>query len=229
MTLNIGFVKQHWVPITGSLVGLLVLYYLAKAFSGSKPAKSPDISGGDQSSLNLSAAASLQNAQINGQVEVAQIQGQVQQAAVGAQLQASLAKTAAELQATNLQTTADVAKTSLFTNADIQKTSLLSTADVAKTQIEGQTITHLGDTAASVQLARINTVGKQVDMINTYAKNAGQSLTAAAPILLGELNLPSASSSASASKAATDAAKSPASTIGAIGGGISSILAGVFA
>src|SRR4051812_49455184 len=99
------WIKSHKGLAIGGLLGLILLYYILKRAGGSAASSgSPDLSGGGQQVQALTAAASLQNAQVNGQVEVAQLQSAVASNGIAASLQADLAKTAAQLDATNRQT-----------------------------------------------------------------------------------------------------------------------------
>lgn len=236
MTMNIEFVKRHWIPITGGLVGILVLYYLLKNLGGGSTAtaSTPDISGGDASSMNLAAAASLQNAQVNGQITVAAYQAQVQTAGISAALQDSLAKTAAQLSATNLQTQSSTAIAIGDQTTAVSIQQIQSDAAVAQTQIQGNTIAHIADVSAqatvlaqqshdSILKSGLSFVATQIaDVLGKG--NRQTTLSALAPIIAAELGQQGSSAAASAANAQIQTAHSPGATLS----GIASIAAGLF-
>lgn len=242
MALNLEFAKKHWHLLAGGLVAVLVLYYVLKrgaaAASGGSSAALP--SGGADQVQALSAAASLQNAQVNGQVAVAAYQAGVQNNQIEAALQANLADTAAKLEATNRQTDASVAIAQIQSNTAVSTQQILSTADVAKTQIEGSTITDvnavnaaaavdIAHTKASIELAQVQNVNSQIGSLMRYSKHFSQDIKAIAPVLAIETGQGGAGAQIAASNTQENIAKSPASTITAVSSGIGSLLKGLFA
>lgn len=178
------WIKSHKGLAIGGLLGLILLYYILKRAGGSAASSgSPDLSGGGQQVQALTAAASLQNAQVNGQVEIAQLQSAVATNGIAASLQADLAKTAAQLDATNRQTNADVAKTAIEGQTMVELQQIVSNADVKKIQIEGSTYVALGAQHASTENLMIQTVGAQIKQIQEHSRHASQDYREIAPII----------------------------------------------
>jgi hypothetical protein len=179
-----AWLKSHKGIVLGGLLGVVLFYYIFKhAAAASGSAAPTDLSGGGQQVQALTAAASLQNAQVNGQVEVAQLQSSVASAQVAASLQADLAKTAAELSATNEQTAASVAITSINDSTMVELQRIVSNADVQKVAIEGRTYTALGAQHASTADLMIRTVGAQIKQIQDHSKHASQDYREIAPLI----------------------------------------------
>jgi hypothetical protein len=236
-----NWLKQHWQLALGSVLGLvIILHLLRRASGGSAASSSADISGGANQVQALSAAASLQNAQVNGQVSVAEIQGAVAAKQIEAQVQSTAITTGAQLQLGLAQTQAQVVENAQNTSAAVSIQKIQTAADVTKTQIEGTTLEQLAKTAGQTQvavqqaknqvaLAQITSVDKQVSNIMTYSKHASQDYTAFAPIAAVELGQPSAAAAAAAANAQSRVASSTGATISSIAGGVSSILTSLFA
>lgn len=244
MALNAEFLKKHWAAIAGSLVGILVIYYLYQSFSGGSASttssSSPDLSGGATNALALSSAASLQNAQLNAGVETASYSADVANNQTAAALQASLADTAAKLSATNLQTTTAgaVALGAQDTTKTIQ--TLQSEQAVQQTQIEGSTLESLARTAGQTQvqvqqaknqvaLVVANNVNTQISNLATYSKHFGSDIQKIAPALLAETGQGSSAPGVEAGIAGQAIATGAPAVISAAAGGVSSILTGLFA
>lgn len=243
MALNLEFAKKHWHLLAGGLVAVLVLYYILKrgaaAASGGTGSTSLSTGGGGQVQA-LSAAASLQNAQVNAQVEMEAYAAGVQNNQIEAALAASLAQTKAQLEATNRQTDASVAIAQISGNTAVSTQQILSTADVAKTQIEGSTIVDVAHTnaaaavavnqaKANVELAQIVDVNSQIGSLMRYSKHFSQDIKAIAPVLAIETGQGTAGAQIAGSNAQENIAKSPANTIAAASSGIGTLLTGLFA
>jgi hypothetical protein len=231
MHLHLEFVKRHWRVLAYGIVGLLVLYVLYERLKApsSQSGVAGDISGGANQVQAISAAADLQNSQVNGQIVVAQIQGQVQQVGIAAALQASLANTAAQLAATQGQTTAAEAVGLAQTSALVSIQKLQSDAAVAQTAIEGATIATLGAQRENVALHSLEIVKKQVSNIQNFSKHAGTDYTKIAPLIALELGQGDAAASLGASAAADSAAHSPAAIVSSASGIFSGLMTGLFA
>jgi hypothetical protein len=231
MHLHLEFVKRHWRVLAYGFVGLLVLYVLYQRLKGpsSGSGGGGDISGGANQVQALSAAASLQNSQVNGQIVVAQIQGQVQQTGIAAALQASLANTAAQLAATQQQTTAAEAVGLAQTSALVSIQKLQSDQAVAQTAIEGSTYVALGAQREAVAMASLAQVKKQISNIQNFSKHAGTDYTKIAPLIALQLGQGEAAASLGASTAADSAAHSPAAVISSASGLFSGLMTGLFA
>lgn len=224
--MNLAYLKSHWYYVAAGVFGLLVIYELVKSISGagSGGSSSGDLSGGANQVQALSAAADLTNAQINGQTTVAAYEASTQNNQIAATLQADLAKTAAELDATNHQTDASVAINSQNVQGAVAAERLVTGAQVAETAIEGQTLTTLGAQKEAVNLAITKNVATQIANIQQYSKHASTDYGAIAPVLAEETGQGS-----TVGQAKPTPTNSTAQTIGAISGGIGSILAGLFA
>lgn len=224
--MNTEWLKTHWYYIAGGLVGLFVLYEVISSLSGgsSSTASSPtDISGGANQLAALTASADLTNAQVNGQITTASYAADVANNQTAAALQLGEVQTAAQLDATNHQTNAAV-DVALGTAADaVQVQSIVTSGQVQQTQIEGATLEHLATTAASVPLAQINAVSKQVDNLMTYSKHFGTDIQAFAPVIAEETGQGSSAGSVKKAPGSTTA-----QNISAVSGGIGTVLAGLF-
>ncbi len=241
MHLSIQFAKQHWRAIGGSIVGLLVLYFLYEELSRqSAPAgtTATDLSGTANAVQSLSAAASLQNAQLNAQVETASYSANVANNQTAAQLQASLADTAAKLAATQQSTSAGLA-VSLDQDAtalSIQK--VISDQAVSQTAIQGQTLVDLGQTAgqtqvqlaqvqAQVEQAQLSTVAKQIKNVQDYSKHAASDYSALAPVIAIETGQGYAAGQLASANTAQKIANSPGATVAGVGAGVGSAAKGI--
>lgn len=238
MPLNAEFAKKHWPILVGGLVGLFVLYYLYKRGQVA-PAATTDLSGGAGAVQNLSAAASLQNAQLNAQVETAAYTANTQNNQIAAALQASLATTAAQLAATQQQTSAaeavalggqqtsiELAKVAAGQAVDIQ--TLQSNENVARAQIESDTLTGIaqteGQTMVQIEqakqataLAQISNVNEQINAMFKGSKHFSTDIRAFAPIIALETGQGYAAPQLGAANAAAVAATSPGAVISAAG------------
>jgi hypothetical protein len=238
--MNLAWLKEHWYYVAAALVGVFVLYELVTSMGGSSSssAASPDVSGTANALQTYSAANDLQEAQVNGQVEVASYQADVANNQTAAALQLGEVQTAAELDATNTKTNAGVEttrindQTALGVNGQnvsgaeqIQQT--VSDAAVAQTQIEGNTIEALGAQKEAVNLAITRNVGQQISNIQEYSKNAGKDYGAIAPVLAEETG--QGGSVGAAKPVTSNAPSATAQAVNAGATGISAILAGLFA
>jgi hypothetical protein len=230
MHVNVEVVKKHWKPITAGVLGFLLLLWLLKRAAGGSAASSApaDLSGGASQVQAYSAAASLQNAQINGQVETAQLQAGVATNAIAAQLQGDLAKTAAELDATNHQTNAAIAIATVAAGRDVSIQQIQSTAAVQQTAIEGNTLNDLGALAAKVQMQRNTIVAGQINQIMAHSKHFQADIGAFAPVAAVESGAPQAAPALAGANAQVKIATSPAATINSIAN-VGKVFAGLFA
>jgi hypothetical protein len=231
---SIVWVKEHKGIVLGGVVGLLVLYFIFKYSAQSQAANTSggttDLSGGANAVMGLTAAASLQNAQINGAVETAQLQAGVQDNLTAATLQANLAKTAADLAAHESDNNAamviatgaqqaGVQQTAINVGGNVQIAQIQADADVNKTAIVGATIDTLGAQHAAVESQMLTMVGKQVTQIQDHSKHASQDYAAIAPIIAletgqGGAAVGTAQANAAKSVGTTQAVTSTVSTLG---------------
>lgn len=195
MPYDIEAAKKHWPIIAGGIVAVLILYYILK--NRSTAAASTDISGGANAVQSLTAAASMQNAQLNAQTEVAAYSANVANSQVAANLQASLADTAGKVSVANTSTQATLATNLGAQSTMVSLQRILSATDISKTQIEGSTYTSLakisGQNAVALQnaknqvaLSTIGMIGTQVSTIQKYSKHAASDYQAFAPIIAAE-------------------------------------------
>jgi hypothetical protein len=240
---TIEYAKKHWPIVLGGLFGILVLYYLYKSIAGASSAGSSTATTATGSSDQLQAlttSASMQNAQLNAQVEVASYAANTQDNATAAGLQASLADTAAKLAVAQQSTSAGevVALGSQQEAISIQQ--IQSNADVAKTNIQGETLKSLAVTAGQTQVAvqnaknvvdltALQNVNKQVGTLMQYSKHFGTDIQKIAPVIALETGQGSAAPSLAASNAKQGVASSTGATISAGASGISTILGALFA
>ena len=223
------FVREHWKPLAAGFVGLLVLYYLAKrgaAQSGN--ASQPGAASSPAQLAGYSAAADLQNAQVNGQVEIAQLNAMVQAHAVDAGAAVQIAQINAQLDATNRQTDAGVAESSIQATRDVTIQKLQSDAAVETARIQGDTLDFLATKGTEVQVAQVNAVAKQVGSLMQYSKHFSQDIKAIAPVIALETGQGGAAPGIAAANTQEAIAKSPANTISAVSSGIGKILGGLF-
>lgn len=225
MAINAEWLKAHWYYIAAGLVGVFVLYEVVSSLNASSSTSSTtDVSGGANALQTYTAAADLQNAQVNGQVEIASIAGGVANTQTEAALQLGEVQTAAELDATNHQTAAAVAvnQANDTTAEQIQKT--VTAGQVQQTQIEGDTIDTLGAQKEAVSLAITKNVGTQISNIQAYSKNAAKDYGAIAPVLAEETGQGGSVGAAKPAPGSTTA-----QNIAAASSGIGTILSGLFA
>lgn len=232
MALNLQWAKTHWYYIVGGVFGLIVLYELVKSLSGSSSAasSSTDLSGGASQVQDLTAAADLQNALVNGQIEQASIAGNVASDQTAASLQLGEVQTAAQLEATNNQTSAAETVALAQTKAGVQTEQIAANAAVAQTQIEGNTIDTLGAQKEAVAQSQVSAVSSQIMQVLNHSKHASQDLAAIAPVIAEETG--QGSSAPGVASANTAKAVGTAAVEGGVANtalnGIKSIAAGLF-
>lgn len=229
--------KRHWVAIAGGLVGLFVLYYLAKQLSAGGGGS--DLSGGAATVTGLSAAASLQNAQLNAQTANASLQASVAQNGIQAQLQSDLAKTAAELAAQQQATAATTAVSLGAQSTAVSIQQIQSDQAIKETAIKGQTYEDITATQAQSQvlinashdaLLKTSIEGIQSQIADVLSKgNRQTTLTALSPIIAAELGEQAASAAASQGNATVQSVHSPAGLLNGVAEAGSAILTGLFA
>ena len=233
MPLNAEWFKSHWYYIVGGLLGVFVLYELVESLGGSSSSSassSSDVSGSADQLASLSAAADLQDAQVNGAVEQSSYAANVANNQTAAALQLGEVQTAAQLSATQQQTSAAETVDLGEASDAVQAQSLVTQGQVQQTQIEGDTLESVAQTAgqtqvaiakvqASVPLAEINNANSQIMQIQDNSKNAAKDYAAFTPLLAVETG------QASSAKGLQPAA-SP-STAAVATAGISSILQGL--
>lgn len=253
MAINSEFAKKHWQAVTASLVGLIVLYYVYHTFSkgSAAPASSSttDLSGGAPQVTALASAASLQNAQLNSQVEIASYSAQTVNNKTQAALDASLADTAAKLAAAQAATAAGVtvALGSQATAVDLQKIvssehvttqSLQSEQAIQTTKIQGDTYMALADTAAqsrvaveqakaAVDLAHLGLETHYLDTLASQHKLGGDS-TGVSQIATTILTEGQGGPSAIAANQPTMVSNSAPAIIGAVSNGAKQVFSGLF-
>lgn len=240
MAVNSEFVKKHWAVITGGIVGLFVLYYIIKHASTPADATSTDISGGGQQVQALSAAASLQNAQTNAQVETSQLSSMVAAHQIDAQLQATALTTAAQLAATQQKISADRDVSLADAAATVQVQKLISDQAVAQTQIQGTVLQNLAVTAGKnkvalqaeqnkVALQMIQNSNAQVMYGVTHDTGHLKSyLEALAPVIAAETGQGGAAVGLANANTAKDIGTSVGTQVSQVAGGIDSVLSGLF-
>lgn len=242
MSFDLAFVKQHWHWLAAGFVGLLVLFYLSKqsGAASSSGTSSTDLSSGSNPSLD--AAQLMAQASLNGQVETTQIQGQVASEQVAAQLDATNKQTAAEAAVALGGQAEDLAKTQVNDQTAIGLQHIVTTGQVQQTQIEGQTLTTLGATAAQaevaveqsrdqVALSQIQDVNNQITTIQKYSKNAGKDYASIAPVIALETGQGGAATGIANANAKVAVSNGTPATIAAAGGaasGIGKVLSGLF-
>lgn len=226
--LNAAWIKAHWHYVVAGLFGVFVLYELSKSLGASRsPAGGPDVSGGADQLQSLSAAADLQNAQVNGQVQQSAYAATVADNQIAASLELGKTQTAAQLEATNLQTEATREVNLAAIQGAVDTQAIQASAAITEAKIQSSTVEQLAATAIKVPLAQIAVVGKQVDNIMTYSKHAGSDYQAFAPILALETGQGYAAPGIEASVAAAGASKTQ-SIVGGITGVFSSLMKGLF-
>lgn len=243
--MNLAWLKAHKWYVAGGAVGLLILVYIIKnmqsSSAGTGAGASTDLSGGSSAVTNYDAAASLSNAQVNGQVEIAQVQAGVASQQVQAQLDATKVTTAAELAASLAKTSSDTAialgsenaqvtETGIVTRGQVESQQIVTSGQVKQAQIIGDTLDTLGAQNTAVKLAQTSVVAQQVQQIQDHSKHASQDYTAIAPILAIETGQPSAVAPTADANARSRVAGSTTAQV-AIAGGTSiadSLLKGLF-
>lgn len=232
MAVNFTWVKEHKYTVLGGLAGVLVVLYLLK-HSQAAASSGSDLSGGAGAVTNYDAAASLQNAQVNGQVEIAQVQAGVQYAGIQAQSDVAKTTVAAELAAAMQKTSADAAVALGGQGAAVEIQRIQSEQQVEQTQIVGATIETLGSQQATVKMQQNQIVAAQVAQIQAHSKHASQDYTAIAPILAIEQGQQGSAAATAAANAADRTAASAVKgtaiqTGGAVISNLSHDAAGVF-
>lgn len=233
MAINSNFVKEHWKILAGGFAGLLLLFYLFKHGQSSAATSSgtTDLSGGAAVNQNLSAAASLTNAQTNAQIEIAAYQQGTANNAIQAQLAASLADTAGKVTVAQAETAAGLVA-SLDKNASVVSVQRLQSEQaIQQTALQGETVIGLahtvGQTQVQIQQAKnavdLAGIGLQTHIYDTLAsqhKLGGNSegVSKIVSSIFGR------GPEAIAATQPSDVASSP----GAIIGGIGSIVKGLF-
>lgn len=227
--MNEAWLKQHWYYVAAAIVGILVLYEIAKSASGaSSSGATTDLSGGGQQLQALTSAAAIQDAQTNATTTVAAYQAGVQNNAIVLGAQVAEVQTAAQLDATNRQTQANE-NIQLGLGADaVAAQRLVTQGQVQQTQIEGATIDTLGAQSTSVKLAQVNNVGKQISDLMTYSKHFGTDIGKLTPALLAETGQGSSAPGVQAAVSGQANAASTPNVIAATSNGLGKILAGLF-
>jgi hypothetical protein len=218
---NTAWLKAHWYYAVAGIFGIVILYELLKS-NGASSTASPNLSGGSGQLAAYSAQADVTNAQYNAQVATSAYAADVANNQTAAALQAAEVKTAAELAATNNQTQASVEINAQNTDAAVQIQNIVTSGQVQQTAIEGQTLTDLATSAASVKLAQIDAVAAQIKQIQTYSKHASTDYGAFVPILAEETGQ---GATVGASKPNTS---TTAQNISAVAGGATGILSALF-
>jgi hypothetical protein len=222
--LNFDWLKAHWYYAVGGLIGVYVIYQIFASASGSSGGSS-DASTSNSQLESYQAAADLQDAQVNGQVEVASYAANVQNNQTAAALQLGEVQTAAELSATQSETNAAVEANQADVTGTVEANQAVVNGQVAETNIEGQTIDTLGSQKEAVSLATINGINQQIANVQEYSKNAGEDYGKLAPLIEAETGQAGA---AAATAAAIKGNQSTiAQNISAGGGAASSILSGL--
>lgn len=224
--MNTAWLKAHWVYVAGGVIGVLVLYEIVK-HAGGGSSGAVDVSGGGAQQQNLVAAADLQNAQTNAVITQAAYAASVADNQTTAQLEAVKVQTAAQLAATLAETEAAKEVKIYGIHSGVEMQSIVSSEKLAETQIASATVEQLAKTSASVQLAQVQTVGKQVDNIMTYSKHASQDYASFAPILALETGQGGAAAAIGTANAQSKASQT-ASTWGGIASLGNTFLKGLF-
>jgi hypothetical protein len=242
VSFDFQFVRKNWYYFAGAIIGIVILYELAKRAGGSSSASSDTASGfvgaSGQPISSLQAGADVAASNNNAQIAVAQIQGQVASNGIIAAQNASEAQTAAQLQLGLAQTAAAETLGLTVTNNDVQKTALAvqgavdiqsiqSDAAVKQTAIEGGVITKVASLQAGVQQAQVNAVAKQISTIQSFSKHASQDYSTIAPIIALELGQGDAAPGIASAVAGASASKT-ASISGAIASFGGTLLKGLF-
>lgn len=196
--MNLAWLKTHKYYVLGGAVGLLVLVYIVKhmqaaSSAGTGAGASTDLSSpGSSGVTSYDAAASVQNAQVNGQVEIAQVQAGVASQQVSAQVQINKDTTTAELAASLAKTSSDTAIALGGEQAAVESQRIVTSGQVQQTRIVGNTLDTLGAQHEAVLMAQTDIVGAQVKQIQEHSKHASQDYAAIAPILAIETGQPGA-------------------------------------
>jgi hypothetical protein len=186
MAINTEWLKKHWYYLAGGLLGLIVLIDLLSSSSGSASSSGADVSGGAGQLAATDAAANLEDAQVNGQVEAASYQANVANNQTAAALQLGEVQTAAELDATNQQTTSTQAVDIALGTDSVEANAAVVNGQVAENNTDASALEKLAVTATVVPLAQLAAVAKQVNVIQTSSKDAGKDYAAFAPIIAEE-------------------------------------------
>lgn len=235
MAFDTAWLKSHWIYIAGAFIGVFVLYEIFSSAASSSAGGSSATSGSSDQEQSLQAAADLQDAQVNGQVETASYAADVQNNETAAALQLGEVQTAAELAATQGQTTAAVEENTTDVSGAVEAERLVTSGQVQQTQIEGSTLESIAKTAGSTQtqlaqiqnevpLAQVADVNSQIQNIQTYSKNAKSDYAAIAPVLAEETGQGSTVGAAKPTAGSTTA-----QNITAGANGINKVLSGLFA
>jgi hypothetical protein len=220
--MNLAWLKAHKYYVLGGLAGVLVLLYLMKRSANAATTPADLSNPGSSGVTSYDAAASLANANVNGQVEIAQVKAGVESQGIAASADVSKFTVASELAATENTNAANVA-IALGKSADAVETQrIITSGQVESTAIVGRTIDTLGAQHADVEKQMLATVSAQVKQIQEHSKHASQDYAAIAPILAIESGQPAAAvGTANANAAGKVAAEG---TKQAIIGGATSII-----